>query len=156
MALADPALSSSPNFVHISGTLSGNPISAVAGLATLTELERPGVYERLHGLGERLRDGLAREMRAHDVGGSVIGSGPIAAVKFPEAGRPGCDAPLRETVNRELIRRGVLVQMQTKFYISLVHTEREIDYAVDAFGAALRAASEGDSGNGGRTSVPGL
>ena len=157
MTLADPALSSSPNFVHISGTLSGNPISAVAGLATLAELERPGVYERLHGLGERLRDGLAREMHAHDVGGSVIGSGPIAAVKFSETRRPRCDAPLRETVNRELIGRGVLVQLQTKFYVSLVHTEREIDYAVDTFGAALGAATEGESDcNKGRTFVPGL
>ena len=145
MTLADPALSSSPNFVHVSGTLSGNPISAVAGLATLAELERPGVYERLHGLGERLRAGLAREMRVHDVGGSVIGSGPIAAVKFSETRQPGGDALLRETVNRELIHRGVLVQLQTKFYISLVHTEREIDYAVDAFGAALWAATEVES-----------
>lgn len=157
MALADPALSASPNFVHVSGTLSGNPISAVAGLATLAELVRPGVYERLHGLGERLRAGLAREMRARDVGGSVIGSGPIAAVKFSEDRQPGCDAPLQEAVNRELIRRGLLVQLQTKFYISLVHTEREIDYAVDTFGAALSAVTEGVSdGNGGRTSVPGL
>ncbi len=69
----------------------------------------------------------------------------MAAVKFSDTRRPGCDALLRETVNRELVHRGVLVQLQTKFYISLVHTEREIDYAVDAFGAALWAATEGGS-----------
>ncbi len=70
----------------------------------------------------------------------------MAAVKFSETRWPGCDAILRETVNRELIHRGVLVQLQTKFYISLVHTERDIDYAVDAFGAALWAATEGETG----------
>ncbi|GAG04558.1 unnamed protein product, partial [marine sediment metagenome] len=43
-------------------------------------------------------------------------------------------------VNRDLILRGVLVQLQTRFYVSLVHTEAEIDFAVDAFGAAVRAA----------------
>jgi hypothetical protein len=30
--------------------------------------------------------------------------------------------------------------LQTRFYVSLVHTEAEIDFAVDAFGAALGAA----------------
>ncbi|UCH86719.1 MAG: aspartate aminotransferase family protein [Dehalococcoidia bacterium] len=140
MRLADPTQASAPNFVHVSGTLSGNPVSAVAGLATLAELEEPGVYERLHRLGERLRSGLAGQLNAHDVGGSVIGSGPIAAVEFsdPDGARSGL--VLREAVNRDLILQGVLVQLQTRFYISLVHTETEIDFAVDAFGAALEGA----------------
>jgi glutamate-1-semialdehyde 2,1-aminomutase len=38
------------------GTLNGNPIEATAGLATLRELQRPGTYERLHTLGQRLRE----------------------------------------------------------------------------------------------------
>jgi glutamate-1-semialdehyde 2,1-aminomutase len=140
MRLADPALASTPNFVHMSGTLSGNPVSAVAGLATLAELEQPGVYERLHMLGERLRSGLAQQLSIQGIAGSVIGSGPIAAVAFSDLAQPGSGLALRETVNRELILRGVLVQLQTRFYVSLVHTEAEIDFAVDAFGAAVREA----------------
>ena len=140
MRLADPALASAPNFVHISGTLSGNPVSAVAGLATLSELEEPGVYEHLHKLGERLRTGLARELNTHGIAGSVVGSGPVAAVEFSDPAQPGSGLVLREAVNRDLILRGVLVQLQTRFYVSLVHTEAEIDFAVDAFGAAVRAA----------------
>jgi glutamate-1-semialdehyde 2,1-aminomutase len=142
MRLADPALASGPNFVHISGTLSGNPVSAVAGLATLAELEQPGVYERLHELGERLRSGLAQQLNAQGIAGSVIGSGPIAAVELSDPAQPGSGLALREAVNRELILRGVLVQLQTRFYISLVHTEAEIDFAVDAFGAAVRGATQ--------------
>jgi glutamate-1-semialdehyde 2,1-aminomutase len=140
MRLADPALASSPNFVHISGTLSGNPVSAVAGLATIAELEQPGVYERLHSLGKRLRAGLAQQLNAHGVAGSVIGSGPIAAVQFSDPAQPGSGLILREAVNREMILRGVLVQLQTRFYVSLLHTEAEIDFAADAFGAGVRAA----------------
>jgi len=142
MRLADPALQPAPNFVHISGTLSGNPVSAVAGLATLAELEKPGVYAHLHGLGERLRGGLAWQLNTHGIEGSVIGSGPIAAVRFSDSDQPGSGLALREAVNRELILGGVLAQLQTRFYISLVHTEAEIDFAVDAFGGALRAAIE--------------
>jgi glutamate-1-semialdehyde 2,1-aminomutase len=140
MRLADPALASARNFVHISGTLSGNPVSAAAGLATLAELEEPGVYERLHGLGKRLRTGLARQLHSTGIGGSVIGSGPIAAVDFSDPAGPGSGLVLRDAVNRELILRGVLVQLQTRFYLSLAHTEAEIDFAVDAFGDALRAS----------------
>jgi glutamate-1-semialdehyde 2,1-aminomutase len=142
MRLADPALASAPNFVHISGTLSGNPLSAVAGLATLAELEQPGVYEHLHRLGKRLRIGLARQLNDHGITGSVVGSGPIAAVEFSDRGQPGSGLLLREAVNRNLILGGVLAQLETRFYVSLLHTEAEIDFAVDAFGAAVRAAVE--------------
>jgi glutamate-1-semialdehyde 2,1-aminomutase len=142
MRLADPAMALARNFVHISGTLSGNPVSAAAGLATLAELEEPGVYEHLHGLGNRLRAGLTQQLHSHGVDGSVIGSGPIAAVEFFDPAGPGSGLALRDAVNRDLILRGVLVQLQTRFYVSLVHTEAEIDFAFDAFGAALRASTE--------------
>ena len=142
MRLADPALASTPHFVHVSGTLSGNPVSAVAGLATLAGLEKPGAYERLHELGERLRAGLRRQLSSQGVGGSVIGSGPIAAVEFSDLGQTGSGRLLKQAVNRELILRGVLAQLETRFYISLVHTEAEVDFAVDVFGVAVRVAME--------------
>jgi len=142
MLLMDPARASSPSFVHVSGTLSGNPISAVAGLATLAELEAPGTYERLHELGRRLRTGLAGELGKHGVAGFVTGNGPIAAVEFSDLGEPGTGRALKAAVNRELIRRQVLVQLQTRFYISTVHTEEDVDFAIDAFGCAIPAAVE--------------
>jgi len=148
MRLADPARSRKSRYVHISGTLSGNPISAAAGLATLAELEAPGVYARLHELGKRLRSGLRVQFMTHGVQGSVIGSGPVAAVHFEDRDGPGSGDDLRSAVNAELIRRGVLAQLHTRFYVSLVHTEVEIDTAVEAFGEALAAATKGAATNG--------
>jgi glutamate-1-semialdehyde 2,1-aminomutase len=55
MALFDQRRSGS--LTH-GGTYNGNPVAAAAGLATLREL-RPGAFERLSALGERLRGGLA-------------------------------------------------------------------------------------------------
>ena len=40
------------------GTLSGNPLAMSAGIATLTALSEPGVYERLEALGHRVAEGL--------------------------------------------------------------------------------------------------
>jgi glutamate-1-semialdehyde 2,1-aminomutase len=142
MRLMDPARASSPSFVHVSGTLSGNPISAVAGLATLAELEQPGTYEQLHELGRRLRSGLTGELGKHGVAGSVTGSGPIAAVEFSDLGEPGTGRELKAAVNRELIQRQVLAQLQTRLYVSTVHSEEDVDFAVDAFGCAVAAAME--------------
>ena len=41
------------------GTLSGNPIAAVAGLKTLEILRRPGTYETMRATGNQLR-GISR------------------------------------------------------------------------------------------------
>jgi glutamate-1-semialdehyde 2,1-aminomutase len=60
----DPALEGTPDYVWQAGTLNGNPVAAVAGLATLTELRRPGVYERLFRAGTRPRGATAWPRRS--------------------------------------------------------------------------------------------
>src|SRR5204863_6636453 len=44
---ADPRRLGRPDYVFISGTLSGNPLGATAGPATLAELAQTSAYERL-------------------------------------------------------------------------------------------------------------
>ena len=46
-------------YVWFASSLGGNPVSAAAGLAALSELRKPGTYARLFALGERLRSGAA-------------------------------------------------------------------------------------------------
>jgi glutamate-1-semialdehyde 2,1-aminomutase len=73
--------------VYQAGTLSGNPIAMAAGIAALTELRKPGVYENLDKAAFRLADGLGRAAKqagqpltVHRVG-SMIGAfftpGPV-------------------------------------------------------------------------------
>lgn len=45
--------------VYQAGTLSGNPLAMAAGLATLSELEAPGFYEKLSAVSSKLVQGLA-------------------------------------------------------------------------------------------------
>lgn len=140
MHLADPALAPTASFVHLSGTLSGNPVSAAAGLATLKELKAPGTYGFLHAIGERLRSGLRDQIEANGVAATVVGSGPIAAVRFGDNGRAD-STEMRNAVNREIVRRGVLAQLQTRYYLSLAHTDEDVDFCVSVFGEALASAS---------------
>ncbi len=144
--LSDARRKRDPSYVHISGTLSGNPIAAVAGLATLAQLREPGVYERLAEVGERLRAGLAAAAAARALPLQVVGEGPLAAVHFTEQPIGSYrdvltgDRTLMTQVNTGLVKRGVLVQLASKFYLSLAHTDEDIDTGVSAFEAALAEA----------------
>jgi len=49
--------------VYQAGTLSGNPLAVSAGLKTLEILRRPGTYDRLNSLSEKLTAGLEAEAK---------------------------------------------------------------------------------------------
>ena len=53
--------------VYQAGTLSGNPLAVAAGTAALTELAKPGVYETLEDLAQKLAAGLEAAARAAGV-----------------------------------------------------------------------------------------
>ena len=53
--------------VYQAGTLSGNPLSVAAGLATLKQLRAPGFYESLSEKTARLTSGLAAAAQRHGV-----------------------------------------------------------------------------------------
>jgi len=53
--------------VYQAGTLSGNPIAMAAGLATLTELEKPGVFEGIVSNTEHLVDGMLTRAKAFNI-----------------------------------------------------------------------------------------
>ena len=61
MSYFDPALTD--QFVLQRGTLSGNPVAAVAALATLNVLRREGTYDRLFETGRQLMDSLERLLK---------------------------------------------------------------------------------------------
>ncbi|MBV8456250.1 MAG: aminotransferase class III-fold pyridoxal phosphate-dependent enzyme, partial [Acetobacteraceae bacterium] len=54
-------------FLKQIGTLSGNPVAAAAGLATLEILRRPGAYERIFATGRELMETLAELLQRNGV-----------------------------------------------------------------------------------------
>ena len=133
--------------VQVRGTLSGNPVSTIAGLATLAELRRPGVYDRLHASGRRLREGLRAAAARQHVPLQVVGEGPLVGLALTDeplvdyGGVLAGDRARLARIGVEMLRRGILVNIDSKFYISTAHGEAEIDAAVDAFEQALKATA---------------
>jgi glutamate-1-semialdehyde 2,1-aminomutase len=147
MATADPTRRGTLDYAALSGTLSGNALASAAGVAALAELRRPGVYPRLHALGERLRTGLAERAGRLGVPLQAIGDGPLAQVFFVEPGVPlDSERALRTADGRratrfalDLLRRGVFVLPNTKLYLSLAHTDADLDWTLDVMEEVLRA-----------------
>jgi glutamate-1-semialdehyde 2,1-aminomutase len=146
MATADPGRKGTLDYAALSGTLSGNALACAAGVAALGELRRPGVYPRLHALGERLRRGIER--RAAAVGFTVraLGDGPIAQPYFvaanadlsSERGLKAADSRLATRFGLACLERGLFVIPGTKLYLSLAHTDDDIDWSLDVMEDALR------------------
>jgi len=149
MATADPARKGTLEYACLSGTLSGNALACAAGRAALAELRRPGVYPRLHALGERLRQGVEKRAAGLGIGLRALGDGPIAQVFFvdpaadlsAERALRAADARRATRFALELLARGLFVIPNTKLYISLAHTEADIDWTLDVMEDALRATA---------------
>ncbi|MEI9936706.1 MAG: glutamate-1-semialdehyde 2,1-aminomutase [Pseudomonadota bacterium] len=130
--------------VYQAGTLSGNPIAVNAGLATLAELDKNS-YQRLEELGSRLQTGLERALRDTNTAGVVQRVGSMLTLFFHRGPvRSWLDAASSDTKrfgtwHRGLITRGVYwppSQFEAAF-ISLAHTEQDIDQTVEAALGAL-------------------
>jgi glutamate-1-semialdehyde 2,1-aminomutase len=144
----DAALEGTPDYVWQAGTFNGNAIACAAGLATLAELRKPSVYERLFRTGGRLRDGLAAAVRKHGLAAQVSGEPPVFDIFFTD--RPIVDyrATLtadRERIkrfNQELLRRGV-VKAANKIYVSLAHSDKDVDDTLEIFDQVLAVLAAG-------------
>jgi glutamate-1-semialdehyde 2,1-aminomutase len=124
------------------GTLSGNPVAAAAGLATLNVLRQPGAYEKIHANGQALMDALAELFAKTGTPARVAGEAPLFDVFFTDG--PVRDYRTMVAGNRErtlrfnrLIRERGVFKGDSKFYISLAHTDEDIALTTDAFADAL-------------------
>jgi glutamate-1-semialdehyde 2,1-aminomutase len=142
---ADPGQRGRGRYCFLSGTFTGNPVACAAGLATLEVLRQPRAYERLHALGDQLARGLRQASATARVPLQVLGDGPVLQVYFTE------HAPLRNhrdllrtdkgravRFGHELIRRGVYCAPGGKLYLSLAHTDADIDRTLAIAAEALR------------------
>lgn len=146
LRLADPAQKGKGKYCFLSGTLTANPVACAAGLATLSVLQQLGTYDRLHALGQRLAAGLRRAGRDVNVPLQVLGDGPVLQVYFTDR-EPllnhrdllGADRKKAVQFAYELIRRGVYCTPGGKLYLSLRHSDEDIDRTLDIAVEALKS-----------------
>lgn len=138
MALFDKKRTDDEHFVPQKGTLSGNPVSATAGLATLNILKRPGTYERYFEVGNRLIAALSERIERAGLEGQVVGDGPMFDIVFAAGNVHNyrdtwrADKAKMTRLNQLLYERGI-IKSPAKYYLSVVHDEDDIAYTIDAW-----------------------
>jgi len=134
------------NLVWASGTLNGNPVSATAGLVALDVLSRPGSYDHFHKIGGRLRREITALGARHGFDAQTPGEDAVFGVRFTSR-RPlrswedllTSDTRLNLRWSIELLKRGILVNPNEKFYLSLAHTDVDVDRTLQACDEAFAA-----------------
>ena len=132
--------------MYQAGTLSGNPLAVSAGIATLTELQKPGVFKKLEEMAERLTEGLTKAFQAAEIPSSInrVGSmftgffndGPVTTLEDAE----GSDTEMYGRYFHAMQENGVYIapsQFEAGF-VSTAHTEADIDATVTKASEALR------------------
>ena len=131
--------------VYQAGTLSGNPLAAAAGLATLAWLDADA-YERLGVLTDRLAAGFAalaaeRPLQVASAPGlTTLFFSPEPVTDFAAAG--ACDLEAHARFCRAMLERGVYPPPSQfeAWFVSLAHSEATIDRTLEAAAEALDEA----------------
>ena len=124
--------------MYQAGTLSGNPLAVSAGIATLTELLKPGVFEKLETLSERLAEGLTKAFQAMEIPSTINRVGSMFTGFFnaePVAGLAAAEGSDTEIYGRyfhAMQEQGIYIapsQFEAGF-VSTAHTEADIDATI--------------------------
>jgi glutamate-1-semialdehyde 2,1-aminomutase len=135
--------------VYQAGTLAGNPLAMRAGIATLKQLTRQGVYERINQQASRLVAGLRESLVESGIPGQINATGSLATLFFASAPvRNYNDAKRSDTKRyarffREMLDRGIFLapsQFEAAF-VSAAHTAEDVSRTIAAARDSLHAIS---------------
>ena len=142
MALFDRVKAGEENFLTQIGTLSGNPVAAAAGLATLEILRRPDAYKPAYAAGQALMDGMTEQVRRAGLPGQALGHPVMFDMVFADGdihdyrGVLRADAGMAKRFTQTMREEGIL-KSEGKMYLSIAHTAEDVRRTLEAFGVAV-------------------
>ena len=131
--------------VYQAGTLSGNPIAMSAGIATLEQLQKDGVYESLQESSSRLATGLAKAAQKAGVAAKVGHVGSMLGMFFTDQDiacfddTKKCDLESFSNFYQGMRQQGIYIapsQFEALF-LSTAHADEHIDATVNAAAQVL-------------------
>ncbi len=138
--------------VYQAGTLSGNPLAMVAGIRTLRELQKPGVYEELRKKTEKLSEGLKEAAKSAGVYDklcfkqiesiSIVYFTPVDVKNYKDALTSNTEAYAK--FFRKMLEQGVYLapsQFEVAF-MSTAHTDEDIERTVRAAEIAFKEVAD--------------
>jgi glutamate-1-semialdehyde 2,1-aminomutase len=130
------------DFIFQVGTLSGNPVAAVAGLATLQVLKQPGTYDKVFEAGRELMGTLTELIQKAGLKAQVVGEPPLFDIVFTDQPIKDYrdtlkgDTAMLKRFNQHLRARGIM-KGESKYYVSVAHTRADLDHTINAWKEAI-------------------
>jgi glutamate-1-semialdehyde 2,1-aminomutase len=148
MAHFDRLVMADEDFLFQVGTLSGNPVASIAGLATLEVLKRPGAYDQVFATGRELMATLDELLKKAGIKAQVIGEPPLFDVLFTDQPAKDYRDTLRHdkalgTKFNKLLRERGIMKGESKYYVSLAHDRADIDHTIGAWREAVAELKKG-------------
>ncbi len=143
MAHFDKSRVGPEGFLMQLGTLSGNPVAAVAGLKTMEILRRPGSYERLRHCGRKLMDAIHTHLDGAGHAHQIVGDPTLFDVVFTDQRIANYrdvikgDAEKAAAFNARLRERGIF-KSPGKVYPSLALTDDDLAETIEAIAYAVQ------------------
>ena len=125
------------------GTLSGNPVAAVAGLKTMEILRRPGAYDQLRGIGKTLQEMQTDALTKAGIAHQLVGDETLFDIIFTD--QPCLDyrstkhqRPEQAALYNQVLRQHGVLKSPSKLYPSLAITQADLSQTEAAVEAAVK------------------
>ncbi|MDW7625142.1 MAG: glutamate-1-semialdehyde 2,1-aminomutase [Candidatus Nitrotoga sp.] len=133
--------------VYQAGTLSGNPVSVAAGLATLALVQQPNFYEHLGARTRQLTDGLEQAAKQHGVAFSAQSIGGMFGLYFRATPPTSyaevmtCDKVAFNRFFHEILNAGIYLAPSAfeAGFVSSAHTAADIEQTIAAASKIFKA-----------------
>ncbi len=137
--------------VYQAGTLSGNPVAMAAGLATLEELGKEGVFGDLENRTRSLVAALRKEAESLGESVSIVSVGSLFCVFFADKApinygeATGTDSQRYGRFFHSMLKRGIYLAPSAfeSAFMSTAHSYKDIDKTARAFRESLQESAGG-------------
>ena len=141
MAHFDKAAVGADQWLMQLGTLSGNPVAAIAGLKTLEILRRDGQYDTLRGFGQQLMTMAGEALDAYDIPHRIVGDPTLFEIVFTDRDVRDYRDVLTSDTSRQnafndVLRQQGLFKSAGKTYPCLALTDEDLSQTRTAYFAA--------------------
>ncbi|MCP5152040.1 MAG: acetylornithine transaminase [Chromatiales bacterium] len=119
-------------------TFGGNPLACAAAIAVIETMERDGLVEHAHKMGERLRAGLARALAGLNCVVDIRGKGLMIGIELDR----GCGELVGKAMEKGLLMN-VTADRVIRLLPPLVIDEAEVDQVVETLSELVKAWNSG-------------